>query len=152
MLGSPCAWDYDILLHFFTFMLLYFFTFPAGAQGSCTQPTSRHIHTGLFCDYTVCVRWQTYGDTEVIPILMQESVGWAHCPFSNKHADTHTHTHVLVLFKEVQLNVLLNIISLPTFINLPLYRKAGKVSIDRDLPRIWQLKPIRAAARCNSSL
>lgn len=82
-----------------------------------------------------------------------KNVHQVHCPFSHTenttmHTNTltnrHTHTctrcqwntNVPVVFKGVQLNVMLNIISFSTFINLRFYRKTGVLSADRDLPRL----------------
>lgn len=132
--------DYMLLL--FTFMLLHFFTFAAGTE----RNQYAHTHRSLTCIYV----WDDkHMATERLSLTNPRKRGLSTLSVQQQ---THIHTHIPVLFKEVQLNVMLNIISLPTFINFPLYRKAGKASIDRDLPRLWWLQPISAAAQCNSSL
>lgn len=84
----------------------------------------------------------------------------AHCTRSIRHTHTRARAHfvcvcacacvycirVAALFKEVQLNVMPNIISAPSFINLRFCAKAAEVSIDRDRPRLWGC--IAAPRRC----
>lgn len=69
---------------------------------------------------------------------------WVHCSVTHMHRNTHCqwNTHVPVLFKEVQLHVMLNIICLSIFINLCFYIK-GK----RD--ELWQGPPTPLMAPAN---